>query len=115
MSAEPFDLDEAERLYRDTAAVLSELMPSAQETAERFNSARFEANVTGADDLLVRLADEAREAATCAREMGFLMETLAEGIEAHDMLLVRAAIHALRQMALREFRFASYRDDGGVQ
>lgn len=94
--------------------MLAELLPTAEETSERFDRERFEATVTGDGIRLVQLADEARELAVQSRQIGYLYEAFAEGLDRRELPLCRAAVHALRSMAELEFRFASSRE-GGVQ
>ncbi len=111
MSVEAWDHEEAERLWRDAQAVMTELTLSVEEVGERFAAESFAATVTGDGHRLAALADEARGAAGRGRHVAYLLDLFAEGIERREMPLVRAAAYYLRQTAEIEFRWTS----GGVQ
>lgn len=109
---EPWDLDVAESLWRDAQAVVSELTPTLDEFADGYSSARFEATVTGDDARLLRLAEEARDAAVRGRHIAHLLDVFADGLERQEMPLVRAAAHGLRKVAEIEFMFSNASRDG---
>ncbi len=112
-----WDPDEVERDWLDALALVGELLPTADEVAERFSSEAFAASVTGSDGRLLRLAEEAKDAAAQGREIAHLMGVFADGVERRSAPLCRAATYELRRMAERELRFATgtdWKDEGGV-
>ncbi len=111
-----WDPDEIERDWLDALALVGELLPTTDEVAERFHSEAFAATVTGADRRLLRLAEEAKDAATQGREIAHLMGVFADGVERRSAPLCRAAIYELRRMAEREHMLATSpdpTDEGG--
>ncbi len=112
MTPEAWNPIEIESAWLDALAILGEYVPGVDEVAESFHSDRFEASITGDDARLIRLAEEARDVALQGREIAFAFEHFAYAVQDRDAPLARAVIHALREMAAREFRLSTYDQQG---
>ncbi len=75
---------------------IGELMQSLDEVADS-----FAATVTGNDQRLLRLAEEARMSAFAGREIATCYEMFAQGVERRSLPLCRAAASHLRGGPLR--------------